>query len=97
MESINEIIKSPVSVLMFSAEWCKPCKILKSIIEELSDQFKEKIPIIKLDVDENSDIAAQLGIRNVPTILFFKNGEILDKVVGKTTKSNLENKINSLI
>ena len=48
-------------------------------------------------VDENSDIAAQLGIRNVPTILFFKNGEILDKVVGMTTKSNLENKINSLI
>jgi len=97
MENINEIIKSPTSVLMFSAEWCKPCKILKPIVEELSVQFKEKIPIIKLDVDDNPELAAQFGIRNVPTILFFKNGEIIDKAVGVSTKSALESKIQSLV
>jgi thioredoxin 1 len=97
MKNINEIINLPISVLVFSAEWCKPCKILKPIVEELSDELKDKIPIIKLDVDENSDIAAQLGVRNVPTILFFKNGEVVDKMVGANTKSNLESKINSLI
>ncbi len=96
MENINEIIKSPASVLMFSAEWCNPCKILKPIIEELSVQFKEKIIIIKLDVDDNPEIAAQFGIRNVPTLLFFKNGEIIDKTVGVSTKAVLESKIQSL-
>lgn len=97
MENINEIIKLPISMVVFSAEWCGPCKILKPIVEELSNELKEKVPIFKLDVDENSDIAAQLGIRNVPTILFFKNGEVVDKVVGMNSKSTLENKINSLI
>jgi thioredoxin 1 len=86
-----------ITMVDFHAPWCGPCKIIGPIVDELANEYGDKAIIAKLNVDENSDIAAQLGIRNVPTILFFKNGEILDKVVGMTTKSNLENKINSLI
>jgi thioredoxin 1 len=86
-----------ITMVDFHAPWCGPCKIIGPIVDELANEYGDKAIIAKLNVDENSDIAAQLGIRNIPTILFFKNGEILDKVVGMTTKSNLENKINSLI
>jgi thioredoxin 1 len=79
------------------AEWCGPCKIIGPIIDELANEYGDKVNIGKLNVDENAEITAQLGIRNIPTILFFKNGEVVDKLVGMNSKSTLENKINSLI
>jgi thioredoxin 1 len=86
-----------ITMVDFWAPWCGPCKIIGPIVDELANEYGDKAIIAKLNVDENPEIAAQLGIRNIPTILFFKNGEVVDKVVGMNSKSTLENKINSLI
>lgn len=86
-----------LTMVDFWAPWCGPCKIIGPIIDELANDYSEKAIIAKLNVDENPEIASQLGIRNIPTILFFKNGEVVDKIVGANTKSNIENKLNSLI
>ena len=86
-----------ITMVDFWAPWCGPCKIIGPIVDELANEYGDKAIIAKLNVDENPEIAAELGIRNIPTILFFKNGEVVDKVVGMNSKSTLENKINSLI
>jgi thioredoxin 1 len=86
-----------ITMVDFWAPWCGPCKIIGPIVDELANEYGDKAIIAKLNVDENPEIAAQLGIRNIPTILFFKNGEVVDKLVGMNSKSTLENKINSLI
>ncbi len=83
-------------VLDFWATWCGPCRIIAPIIDELSDEFKDKAVIGKVNVDENAEVTAKFGIRNIPTVLFIKNGEVEDKVVGATSKNVLTEKLNSL-
>ena len=73
-------------VVDFWAPWCGPCKMVAPIIEELAAEFEGQVIIGKCDVDDNSDVAAEYGIRNIPTVLFFKNGEIVDKQVGAVAK-----------
>ena len=92
------VLKSEKLVLVdFWAEWCGPCRMITPIIEELSEEYNEKIVIGKVDVDNNPDICSKYGIRNIPTILFFKNGEIADKQVGAAPKNALASKIDALI
>jgi len=79
----------------FWAEWCGPCRMIAPIVEELSKEFDGKAVIGKLDVDSNPEVSTKYGIRNIPTILFFKDGEVVDKQVGAVPKNMLTSKLES--
>lgn len=85
------------AVVDFWAEWCGPCRMIAPIISELSEEYEGKAIIGKVDVDNNPGIASQFRVRNIPTILIFKNGEIVDKQVGAVPKSVLAAKIESFL
>ena len=86
-----------VVMIDFWAEWCGPCRMISPIVDEMSKEFDGKAIIGKVNVDENPGITTKLKIRNIPTILFYKNGEEVDKVVGASSKSAIVNKLNSLL
>ncbi len=86
-----------LSVVDFWAEWCGPCKMIGPIIEELAQDYDGKVNIGKVNVDHNDQVSMKYGIRSIPTILFIKNGEIVDKQVGATTKQSLASKIEAHI
>lgn len=98
-ENFDEIVlQSEKPVLVdFWAEWCGPCRMIGPLVAELSDEYKDKAVITKMDVDSNPGTAARFGIRNIPTVLFFKNGEVADKQVGAVPKTILASKIDNLI
>jgi len=79
------------------ATWCGPCRMVGPIISELAAEYDGKINVGKCDVEENEDIAMDFGVRNIPTILFFKNGELVDKFVGAAPKSVLDEKFKALL
>ena len=85
------------AVIDFYATWCGPCKMVAPIIEELAAEFEGQVIIGKCDVDENSELPGQFGVRNIPTVLFIKNGEVVDKQVGATTKAALQAKVEALL
>jgi thioredoxin 1 len=84
-------------VVDFWAEWCGPCRTIAPIIDELSHKYEGKVAVGKVDVDTNDDTVARFGIRTIPTILFMKNGEVIDKHVGAGTQAQLEEKILQLL
>lgn len=94
----EEVLKSDKPVVVdFWAEWCGPCRMVAPIISELAEEYQGKAKIGKVDVDSNPGISARFGIRNIPTILFIKNGEVADKQVGAVPKSVLASKIDALL
>ena len=81
----------------FWAAWCGPCRMVGPIVDELAQEYAGKAEIGKVDVDNNQDISVEFGIRNIPTLLFFKNGEVVDKVVGVVPKEQLKEKLDALL
>ena len=85
------------AVVDFWAEWCGPCRMLTPVVKELAEEYAGRVVVGKVDVDSNPGISMTYGIRNIPTLLFFKNGAVVDKQVGVVPKGALVNKIESLL
>ena len=96
--NIQEVLSNnPLVVLDFWAEWCGPCRMVSPFIDEIATEYEGRVFVGKVNVDENDDCVAKYGIRNIPTILFIKNGEIIDKKVGACTKADLKAKVQALL
>ncbi len=92
------VLNSDKPVLVdFWAEWCGPCRMVAPVVKELAEEYGDKAVITKMDVDSNPGTSVKFGIRNIPTILFFKNGEIVDKQVGAVPKTILASKLDALM
>ena len=84
-------------VVKFGAEWCGPCKQIAPVLEQLADEYQDRIKYVSIDVEESTEITAEYKIRNVPTIIFIKKGEIQDKAVGSISRNTIVEKIEKLI
>jgi len=93
-----EVINSKIPTIVdFWAVWCGPCKVIAPYLEEIASEYSGKVKIAKVDVDNNQSIATKYGIRSIPTVMFFKNGKMVDQVIGAYPKSHFEEKIGNLI
>ena len=94
--TFNELIADDKLVIVdFWATWCGPCRMISPILDELEEEMADQITVVKVNVDDADEIAAQFRIMSIPTLLFFKNGQIVDKTVGAMPKNILVDKINS--
>lgn len=96
-EEFEQIITNGVALIDFWATWCGPCRMLGPIIDQVADEIGGKAVVGKVDIDENNDLAAEYGIRTVPTILIFKNGKMEKQFTGVQDKTKLVNAINDLL
>ena len=97
-ELAKELIASGKPVVMdFWAEWCGPCRQIGPFVDELAAQYEGQVTIGKYNVDEGDEISGEYGIRNIPTLLFFKDGQLVDKHVGSANKAQLEDKVKALL
>jgi len=95
--NFESTIAEGVTMVDFWAPWCGPCRMVAPIVDELATDYDGKANICKVNTDENQDIAVKYGIRSIPSILFFKNGEQVDTIVGAVAKQAFEQKLNDLI
>ena len=94
----NEVLQSSTLVVVdFWAEWCGPCKLIAPVLDELAGEYDGKVKIAKLNVDENPAIAGKFGVRSIPTLLFFREGQIVDQVIGAASKTDLKKRLDAAI
>jgi thioredoxin 1 len=94
----TEIVNSDIPAIVdFWAVWCGPCKMVGPIVEELADEYKGKIKVAKMDVDQNRATPGKYGIRNIPTLIFFKGGEVCHTIVGAQPKNYIEEELKKLL
>ena len=93
----NVIKKGQPIIVDFWAEWCGPCKMLTPILEEISQELNQKVQVVKVNLDENQDLAMKYSIRSIPTLLLFSNGELIDTKVGLIPKNDIVNWLNSKV
>ena len=92
------VLKSGKTVLVdFWAEWCGPCRMVGPLVEQIADEFTGKAVVGKLDVDSNPEVSTKYGIRSIPTLLFFKNGEMVEKQIGAVPKTVMASKLQSFL
>ena len=96
-ENFDEVVSNGVSLVDFWAPWCGPCRMIAPVIEELAEDYEGKANICKVNTDEQQEIAVKFGIRSIPTILFFKDGEIVDQMVGAAGKNVFAEKLDALL
>lgn len=97
-ENFEQLLQSELPLVIdFWAEWCGPCRAISPIVEELAEEYAGKVNIGKCDIEENDDIVMKYAVRNVPTIVFVKDGQLVDRQVGSCKKSDLEAKIAKLL
>lgn len=94
----QEVLKAPNLVMVdFWAVWCGPCRMVAPIVDELAKEYEGKVKVLKLNTDENADVAGKYRIMGIPTLMFFKNGQTVDQVVGAVPKAQLKTKIDALL
>ena len=84
-------------VVDFWATWCGPCRMISPIVDQMAEKYAGRVSVVKCNVDDSTDIPVKFGILNIPTLLFFKNGEVVDRVVGAVPQAELEKKIEALL
>ncbi len=94
----SSVLKAELPVLVdFWAPWCGPCRSVAPILDEVAEDFKGKVNVVKMNVDENQTTPGQYGIRAIPTLILFKNGEVIDQITGAVSKANIETLINKVL
>lgn len=94
----QEVLKSDIPVVIdFWAAWCGPCRLIAPIVDELALEYAGKVKVCKLDVDNNQNTAMKYGIRSIPMLLFFKNGEVVDSILGAVPRNTIVNKLESVL
>lgn len=93
-----EVLKSDQMVVVdFWAEWCQPCLMLAPQLDKVADKFKGKLKVVKCNIDENTDVATKYGVRSIPNLIFFRNGQIVNQAVGYMNEAQLSSKVDEVL